>query len=577
MKKVLFTYILVIGSLFLNAQLKLEELPHSSTQELLNFYQNTLNDSEIRTALSQELLSRKDLDEKNKIWVLSVYSGIQMQEMDIENSINSMQEAKSLALKYKDDEIRLRLMVICLHLAEAYYAMGDSENSEKNLVEFKNLDRELPETPAKIQYLTDYNAFYYYKGDFEKYYTEISKNLQKTKEQKKANTDQTKDDLYLITELAYRLVLLNVSVLQNDPDRIDENFTETNQIMTSHTEIFEPYKSSAPYGNLLFLLSRYYTYKKDFQQAINKLETAKEIGQSENNKTLYFISLVELSKVYYLNGEYEKSFASAKEGLAHKTFYLDFFDYEMEAYRYAALSAKNLGQNEAADSYQELFLTKNNSLKDQKKKELLSKVLTHNEILDATAEKTKKNQFLTYLLIVGLVCLALSIFFILYNRKKNQEKIKNFQSIIARLEENRQIRDKAKAEVSPKSEAEISDKTKQVLAGLEEFENGELYLNKEMSLSALATHLNTNTSTLSSIINQYKKQNFNDYINGLRIEYLIEKFESDTSFRSYKLSHIADLCGFSSHPHLSSSFKKKTGISPSEFLKLLQKQKIITS
>ncbi|RYF19687.1 MAG: AraC family transcriptional regulator [Flavobacteriales bacterium] len=77
---------------------------------------------------------------------------------------------------------------------------------------------------------------------------------------------------------------------------------------------------------------------------------------------------------------------------------------------------------------------------------------------------------------------------------------------------------------------------------------------------------------LSSIINQYKNQNFNDYINGLRIDYIIDKLQNDHKYLNYKISYLAEECGFSSHSLFSSAFKKKLKMSPSSFIEFLKNE-----
>lgn len=113
-------------------------------------------------------------------------------------------------------------------------------------------------------------------------------------------------------------------------------------------------------------------------------------------------------------------------------------------------------------------------------------------------------------------------------------------------------------------------KTKEILNRLEEFEKSDIFTCKEMSLSYLATYLNTNTVTLSAIINRYKESNFNNYINKMRIEYIIQKLKTDEKFRIYKISFLAEKCGFSSHSLFSIAFKKHTGISPCQFINSLK-------
>lgn len=114
-----------------------------------------------------------------------------------------------------------------------------------------------------------------------------------------------------------------------------------------------------------------------------------------------------------------------------------------------------------------------------------------------------------------------------------------------------------------------SETEAKLLELLEEFEKGNLYNNKGMSLSFLAGELNTNTKYLSYVINQHKSADFKTYINRLRINYIVDKLINDEKYRQYKISILADECGFSSHSKFAAVFKAVTDFSPSAYIKYL--------
>lgn len=115
-----------------------------------------------------------------------------------------------------------------------------------------------------------------------------------------------------------------------------------------------------------------------------------------------------------------------------------------------------------------------------------------------------------------------------------------------------------------------AETTQKILAGLQEFEAGTLFNNRNISLSYLAAHINTNTKYLSRVINQHKQKDFNGYINELRVNYIIERLKQDPVWRQYKISTLAEEAGFSSHSKFAAVFKSVTGIAPSLFLQYLE-------
>lgn len=146
-----------------------------------------------------------------------------------------------------------------------------------------------------------------------------------------------------------------------------------------------------------------------------------------------------------------------------------------------------------------------------------------------------------------------------------EEKIPSHASIL--FDGNR------KATKSVKSIIMTAGTEQKILDKLKEFEESNLYISKNISLSYLAIYCQTNNKYLSHLINTYKDKDFNNYINELRIKHIINKLQNNSQFRSYKIAILAEEAGFSSPNKFSTVFKKVTSISPSLFIKHLNEQK----
>ena len=154
-------------------------------------------------------------------------------------------------------------------------------------------------------------------------------------------------------------------------------------------------------------------------------------------------------------------------------------------------------------------------------------------------------------------------------------KKKRLKEIISYLEVTRNnfiIRYTEKKDVSKKFF--VPQNTEQLRLGkLKRFENSTRFTNKEMSLAVLAGQFETNTKYLSEVINKHYNVNFNTYINKLRIDFIVKKLKSDSNFINYKISYLAETCGFSSHSSFATVFKSITGIAPITFIELLKDEK----
>ncbi|WP_341222344.1 helix-turn-helix transcriptional regulator [Polaribacter atrinae] len=121
------------------------------------------------------------------------------------------------------------------------------------------------------------------------------------------------------------------------------------------------------------------------------------------------------------------------------------------------------------------------------------------------------------------------------------------------------------------SDFTISQKTEDYLeTKLKEFEESDLFLDKNMSLPKLLGLLNINSKYFRRFLKNNKNTDYNNYIIRLRIYYIKEKLITDKEYLNYKISYLAEECGFSSHSKFSASFKSVLGVSPSEFIHKLK-------
>ncbi|QDO93275.1 helix-turn-helix domain-containing protein [Formosa sediminum] len=161
-------------------------------------------------------------------------------------------------------------------------------------------------------------------------------------------------------------------------------------------------------------------------------------------------------------------------------------------------------------------------------------------------------------LITVMFVIALPSIGFYYNRKKI---IKHFR---------RQFYFKVK-----KRRAQItcsSSTESKLLKSLEAFEQSNEFLNNEISLPNLVTRLNTNEKYLRQVLKVHKNTDYNAYINKLRIQYIIEKLNTDKNYLNYKISFLAKESGFSSHSKFSTNFKKYSNFSPSDYINSLKKK-----
>lgn len=112
-----------------------------------------------------------------------------------------------------------------------------------------------------------------------------------------------------------------------------------------------------------------------------------------------------------------------------------------------------------------------------------------------------------------------------------------------------------------------------VLKQLEKFEREKKFLDQDWTLVKLSAAFNSNTKYLSKVIFHYRNKKFTEYINDLKIDYIIELLKSDKKIRNYTNKALAEESGFSSTQRFTNAFNSRTGISPTFFINELKKEK----
>lgn len=96
-----------------------------------------------------------------------------------------------------------------------------------------------------------------------------------------------------------------------------------------------------------------------------------------------------------------------------------------------------------------------------------------------------------------------------------------------------------------------------------------IYLNTNLNLSFITEEFKISNGYLSQILNANGNQNFNDYINSLRVQE-VERMLKDKEYNSYTLLAIGLEAGFSSKSSFYTVFKKITNKTPNEYKKFVQ-------
>ncbi|SIO16815.1 Helix-turn-helix domain-containing protein [Chryseobacterium scophthalmum] len=282
------------------------------------------------------------------------------------------------------------------------------------------------------------------------------------------------------------------------------------------------------------------------------------------------------SEIYYVC----KAVIAAKE--KDKKSAADYFDKAIDIARKSEMDERltvlleqRLKLNIDTSEKREVLFAEFVTRKDHSKKESIKVINGEINRQDINLEHQKEYKYIFILLAV-----ILSVGVLVFKRRKRKKQKIYFEEIIKELERNKKkesfdvIEDNNDEEVvsdceDPKSHL-ILDATKiDLLKKLEKFEKGKAFTAKNFTKSTFVSILDTNTKYINCILKEHRGKSFNEYINDLRIKYILEYLHENPESSKYKLTHLSDLAGFSSHSYFTKVFTKKTKITPSKFISSL--------
>jgi len=406
-------------------------------------------------------------------------------------------------------------------------------------------------------------------GDLEGAKSILKKNLDyDARKLKKYHEDYLESYLFTLHELArtYRLnkEVDSANILINEGVKKSKN--------TSVSYLFELNEGIVHYIN------------EDYESSIYKLTTV--LPELRNINDRYNFEVYNLIDAYfYLGKSYEALSNNTK-----KLFYYKKIDSLTEATNYlipdtkqAYLSLithyKQMGDNKNQLKYLTKFIEVD-SILDTNYKYVNTKLEADYDIPELVKEKeqlinnlktenvkaTKKQGLFLVISLVSL--LGLGYFFF----RQRQYK-KRFKALIEKTDQASH-NSKPKSGSKPKQlGVELSeDIIEHIIERLQYFEKNQGYLKANLTLDKLAKSFKTNSKYLSVVLKNTKEKGVSQYINDLRIAYVIKRLKSDTTFRRFTVKAIANDIGFNTDQAFSKAFYKKTGIYPSYFIKEVNKK-----
>lgn len=318
-------------------------------------------------------------------------------------------------------------------------------------------------------------------------------------------------------------------------------------------------------------------FKKNYKKAIDNLNKSLPHFIQSNDIANTSTTNLYLGQSYWELGDKDKAVPYFKK--VDETFKKDKFMKEdlIEAYYLLAQYYESKGNTTEQLKYlhglleAETFVSKNYRY--------LSKNMYRDYDLKKIADETEELKSHLFFrnkmdIIFGIIFLLITATFTYilckqYQRRKLRKQ--RFKKLIAQKEKRKksiEIKEKiidGEQIIKPEIVSAVSKK-------LEKFEESNLYLDKDFNLSKMAAIVDCNTRYTSRIISETRNKKYIEYVDDLRIEFIIDKLKNDSKYRNYTIKALTEEAGFKSPQKFKEAFTKATDLTPLYFIKELKKQ-----
>ncbi len=387
---------------------------------------------------------------------------------------------------------------------------------------------------------------------------------------------------------------------------------------TNHIELSEKYTNkgislkkqyrSGDFYYPYFISNRAKNYykRKTYNKAIVDLNYSLQVFKSNEDYSNYAESSYYLGQCYKNIHQDEKAIKYFKKVDSVFTLKNDIYPLTIVSYEYLIDHYKKMVDYRKAVYYSEQFI-KADKVLNSNYKYISSKIAKNYDIQRVIAGKQaiitslkshKKMSLITIgLLLLGIILLGYLFYKYYKNKKKELQKQKELfeayilerdhkkekeiviDELIQDLRENNfEIISEQSINIAPIKQ-EITEKdtfsnidqkvVEQILNWLIIFKKEEWFLNT-YTVEELAKKFNTNSSYLSRVIKATQGCSYPQHLNTLRMEYIINKLETEKKFLNYSIQGLSESSGYNSEDTFVRAFVSHTKMKPSEFVKQLK-------
>ena len=348
------------------------------------------------------------------------------------------------------------------------------------------------------------------------------------------------------------------------------------------------------YNKMLYEAFNHVEHQR-FDQAIEMYDRQLQLIDTTQYSRLIYFTHVEKAKVQAMKGDYQHAIQALKhsEGIAVD---LEMKDCKLEVYGMLARYYQQLGDHHAREHYYNQYTQLKDTLTNYQQLASVSEMEFRNELKGMEQEMTEIKHHREVMSFITLISLAfllvlLVMLYLVYRkngelRRSNQSLYhKNVEMLRAEEEERRMRRQLQEKEPTIASETDtasdsdgdvkyksshLTDNDKQqLLSRIQEvMDTSDEIFSPDFSLERLAMLSGSKYKYVSQVINEHYQQNFNTFLNSYRIKEACKRMGDVNQYGNFTIEAISESVGFKSRSTFVTSFKRITGLTPSQYQRM---------
>ena len=350
--------------------------------------------------------------------------------------------------------------------------------------------------------------------------------------------------------------------------------------------------------------------QEKYAEAIQTFKAQKLILPNEYTYLRYHVVANDnLAKAYAASGNLKAAIQTLQENLeiAHK---VDMKDLKLEVYKYLSQYYGALGDKEQESKWRTEYLSIKDTLLNYQQVASVNEVrflAEMKKVDEQISHEAQKRRAITYTLFLalGLMLLIAIFLFIVYKKnkllaKRNRKLYNNNVEMLRKEEEERQRRQlmeqtiaklreenqqhksdspfmetkKAESPTEKYKNSNLNDEQKQQLLNdiREVMESNQKIFDLDFTQDQLADLVQSKSKYVSQVINELCKCNFSAFINEYRVKEACQRINDIKHYGNLTIEAVSMSVGFKSRSTFNSAFRKFTGLTPGEYLRIAREK-----